>query len=285
MFKSWWRPCTPFRPLQAYWPFHRLQCKRNEFADAMEEADPKFAGWMRQHGKMAVLKDDEVDRLERAAQAAAGPSREEVMSSMYGRLDPRPAAPSYSAEELRRLEEAEEARRLEARTATPAARALAALDVPRELGARCADYTWRQSQTHVEVFVPLRPGTTRAAIEVELTPARLRVQVDGRPAVDGQLWREVKAEESTWFVQDDVLEIVLLKRHRRGNYADGETNATTFWYALVRNGPPEAALALEHPPAAYYRLPLDEKEARAPAPRRPRRLGARAAAAMLTAAG
>lgn len=45
---------------------------------------------MRQHGKMAVLKDDEVDRLERANTAVSGLSRQEVMDSMYGRLKPSP---------------------------------------------------------------------------------------------------------------------------------------------------------------------------------------------------
>ena len=35
---------------------------KNEFADAVEETEPKFAAWMRRHGKQAVLKDDEVDR-------------------------------------------------------------------------------------------------------------------------------------------------------------------------------------------------------------------------------
>ena len=57
----------------------------------MEAAEPKFARWMRQHGKLAVLKDDEVDRLERAAVASTGYTRDEVMNSMYGRLDPKPA--------------------------------------------------------------------------------------------------------------------------------------------------------------------------------------------------
>ena len=48
--------------VQAYWPFHKPECKRNEFADAIQEKEPKFAAWMRKHGKQAVLKDDEVDR-------------------------------------------------------------------------------------------------------------------------------------------------------------------------------------------------------------------------------
>ena len=58
--------------VQAYWPFHKPECRRNEFADATEASEPKFASWMRKHGKLAVLKDDEVDRLERASTATTG---------------------------------------------------------------------------------------------------------------------------------------------------------------------------------------------------------------------
>ena len=42
----------------------------------VEEQEPKFARWMRKHGKLAVLKDDEVDRLERAAAAPSGATRQ-----------------------------------------------------------------------------------------------------------------------------------------------------------------------------------------------------------------
>jgi hypothetical protein len=41
--------------LQAYWPFHKSACRRNDFADAIEQQEPQFAAWMRQHGKLAVL--------------------------------------------------------------------------------------------------------------------------------------------------------------------------------------------------------------------------------------
>ena len=40
---------------------------------------------------MAVLKDDEVERLERAAVATTGYTKSEVMDSMYNRLQPKPA--------------------------------------------------------------------------------------------------------------------------------------------------------------------------------------------------
>ena len=45
---------------------------------------------MRSHGKLAVLKDNEVDRLERAGAATMGASRGEVLQSMYNRLEPKP---------------------------------------------------------------------------------------------------------------------------------------------------------------------------------------------------
>ena len=44
---------------QAYWPFHREFCRKNDFADMIEKDEPKFARWMRKHGKQAVLKDGE----------------------------------------------------------------------------------------------------------------------------------------------------------------------------------------------------------------------------------
>lgn len=46
----------------------------NEFADVIEEKEPKFAAWLRRHGKVAIIKDDEVERLERAerSQYSAG---------------------------------------------------------------------------------------------------------------------------------------------------------------------------------------------------------------------
>lgn len=61
----------------------------------MEKDDAKFAKWMRKHGKLATLKDDEIERLERARTAASGPSTSEVMDAMYNRLSPKPKPASY----------------------------------------------------------------------------------------------------------------------------------------------------------------------------------------------
>jgi hypothetical protein len=55
---------------QAYWPVHRDFCKPNEFADVLDGSEPKFARWMRRHGRLAVLKDGQVERLEQASRGA-----------------------------------------------------------------------------------------------------------------------------------------------------------------------------------------------------------------------
>ena len=56
----------------------------------LDGREPKFARWMRDHGKQAVLKDNAVERLERASKAVSGSSRQDVLESMYGHLDPKP---------------------------------------------------------------------------------------------------------------------------------------------------------------------------------------------------
>ena len=66
-------------------------------------------------------------------------------------------------------------------------------------------------------------------VRVEVKPCTLHITVDGDRLLGGELWAEIKAEDSTWQISDGVLEFSLLKRSRRGNYANGHTNADTFW--------------------------------------------------------
>ncbi|KAK9834005.1 hypothetical protein WJX81_002377 [Elliptochloris bilobata] len=167
---------------RAHWPFHKDNCQRNEFADMAEVAEPKFAAWMRRHGKLATLKDDEVDRLERASAASTGRTRGE------------------------------------ARQQSQRQRAWLHIEVPAGLGLDCDRYKWSQNQSHVEVVV-------------QLTPSTLRVRLGDVVAMAGALWSQIKCEESTWLIQDGLLQLYMLKRNRRGAYTDGATNADTFWPA------------------------------------------------------
>jgi len=60
---------------KAYWPFHKEWCTRNDFADLIEKQEPKFAKWMRKHGKQAVLKDGASKILHAALVAPSGLSQ------------------------------------------------------------------------------------------------------------------------------------------------------------------------------------------------------------------
>lgn len=132
-----------------------------------------------------------------------------------------------------------------------------AIEVPAGLGLECSGYKWRQNQSHVELFVPIPQGAGAAQVSVRLQPQSLSVVIDERPILVGQLYREIKAEESTWYIQDSVLEIVMLKRCRRGHYEGSATNADTFWQSVLCAAPPQEALHLDHPPTKYYWSPCD----------------------------
>lgn len=151
------------------------------------------------------------------------------MDSMYGRLEPMPLAPAYTAQELAAMRAAEEAGKVAARAALAAAGgpAYATLELPApgELSLDCQRYKWRQSQSHVEVFVPLPEGLPVRRCAVQLSTTSISISVNDTPVLSGRLYRAIKAEESTWYVQDGVLEVTMLKRNRRGHYEAGTTNA------------------------------------------------------------
>lgn len=242
--------------MQAYWPFHKLECRRNEFADLIEDSEPKFARWMRAHGKIAVLKDDEVDRLERAAGAASGTSRQEVMESMYGRLEPKPQGPCYSLEEraaMRAREQSETA----LLKSSKHAQGYDSITVPADLGLECPAYKWRQNQSHVEIFIPLPESCDKSKVTVSLSPSTIKVELDERPILSGKLFQNIKEDESTWYIVDNILEISLLKRNRRGNYADKTTNADTFWHSVLKSAPFGERLELQNVPTTYYWSPYE----------------------------
>jgi len=148
-----------------------------------------------------------------------------------------------------------------------AALAYRGLEIAPNLGEDCGTYKWRQTQTYVEVFVPLPAGAVASRdVKVRLSSTFLSVAVNGEPVVEGELHSPIKAEASTWVVVDGVLEMSLLKRNRRGNYDDGCTNADTFWYSVCASAPQNhqdgrrtagdvrgaKRLALTEPPHEYY---------------------------------
>ena len=69
-------------------------------------------------------------------------------------------------------------------------------------------------------------------VRVMLSPSSIEVTMGMRTPLKGQLYADIKVEESVWYVQDGLLSIQLLKRNRRGHYANGSDNAATFWKSV-----------------------------------------------------
>ncbi len=75
-------------------------------------------------------------------------------------------------------------------------------------------------------------SVTVVQVIVRMAPSDVHVQLGERHALKGSWYGEIKQDESTWFIQDGVLSMQLLKRNRRGNYANGSNNADTFWKSV-----------------------------------------------------
>jgi hypothetical protein len=57
---------------------------------------------------------------------------------------------------------------------------------------------------------------------------------------------------------ESILQIQLLKRHRKSNYKDGCTAAGTFWFSLFAGAKGADRLPLTHPPTKYYSTACEE---------------------------
>jgi HSP20 family molecular chaperone IbpA len=65
----------------------------------------------------------------------------------------------------------------------------------------------------VTLTIPCPPGTNKRTITVTFKPSHLLVRFKGqeKPIIDGDLHKRVKAEDSTWYLEDGKLRIELPK--------------------------------------------------------------------------
>ena len=173
------------------------------------------------------------------------------MSSMYGRSDPKPLPPSYSPEDLKKMKRAEEARLLtQSQAATPEDKSWSQISLPPNLGRDCGAYKWTQTQAQVTIFVRLPPSlvfpaaTLAKLVKVTLLPNHLSVCVNGALLMGGDLCKEIKCDESTWFVADGILEITLLKRYRRGLIYQKVSAALTSALSFSHQNQPQRSARL-----------------------------------------
>ena len=114
----------------------------------------------------------------------------------------------------------------------------------------------------VVVHVCARAHAARARGSTHgIEPRFLRVEHEGAPLLSGELFAEIKVDDSTWLLSGGILTVSLLKSNRRGHYKKGTNNADTFWRSLVTNETNEGAvLAIEHVPKKYFFCEYDKED-------------------------
>ncbi len=118
----------------------------------------------------------------------------------------------------------------------------------------CALITFARFLQETQVILTL---LLMVQISVEYSPDRLLIQLGEKVILNGQLYSEIKREDSMWLLEDSILHLTMLKRNRRGNYANQCTNADTYWKSVLRYAPQQERLQLLYPPDKYYTLPFE----------------------------
>ena len=101
-------------------------------------------------------------------------------------------------------------------------------------------------------------------IVVQCTPDKLLIKLGERVILNGQLYSQIKREDSMWLLENSVLHLTMLKRNRRGNYANQCTNADTFWKSVLKSAPLQERLMMAYPPDKYYALPFEGRDSSHP---------------------
>lgn len=74
-------------------------------------------------------------------------------------------------------------------------------------------YSFTQSDSDVTVFVPVPVGTASKQVQVELSTSRVSISLRGQtPVLAGELYKPIKASDSTWSLEDKKLIVISLAK-------------------------------------------------------------------------
>ncbi|CAD2218237.1 NUDC-like protein [Angomonas deanei] len=73
-------------------------------------------------------------------------------------------------------------------------------------------YSFAQTDKDVTVTVPLPNGTKAKSVTVDIAPSSLLVGLTGAdPVLNGKLFKPIKSSESTWYLDNGNLIVILVK--------------------------------------------------------------------------
>uniref|UniRef100_A0A7N0SYQ5 CS domain-containing protein n=1 Tax=Kalanchoe fedtschenkoi TaxID=63787 RepID=A0A7N0SYQ5_KALFE len=90
------------------------------------------------------------------------------------------------------------------------------------------NYSWTQTLQEVTINVPVPPGTKSRTIVCDIKKKHLKMGLKGQPPIiEGELYENVKVDDSFWSLEDQKSVSILLTKH----------NQMEWWKSLVKGDP------------------------------------------------
>jgi len=86
-----------------------------------------------------------------------------------------------------------------------------------DYGGKTDKYSWTQSKEEVIITVPVPAGTRGKDVECTIHARSLKLNLKGQPTIiNGQLHRNISVDDSTWTLDNNTVEITMLKGAHTG---------------------------------------------------------------------
>lgn len=105
-------------------------------------------------------------------------------------------------------------------------------EIPKGNGGETGKYVWTQTLNAVDIHIKKtdewnQKKITKEDIKIVITNTRLKLSIGEKVIIDGEFYAKIKSEDSTWYVEDNQLHIMIDK------FKDME------WWPCVIKGDPE----------------------------------------------
>eukprot|EP00898_Chlorokybus_atmophyticus_P001566 jgi/Chlat1/240/Chrsp1S03048 len=106
---------------------------------------------------------------------------------------------------------------------------------PMAFGGKTDRYQWGQTEEEVIVEIPCAAGTRSKDVDCKIASEQFRISLSGsdKPVLQGELYRRVLPEDSTWEIEtrgtERIITVTLQKAQR--------TSASTHWRCVVKGEP------------------------------------------------